>query len=59
MERSQNDDVGVARKRKLTFTGLPDRIKYEDMVIEVPATYAQDPEMGRDTDRDFMFRNLG
>lgn len=29
------------------------------MVTEIPATDAQDPEMGRGTQRDFMFRYLG
>ncbi|MFA7265880.1 MAG: hypothetical protein WC054_06175 [Candidatus Nanopelagicales bacterium] len=59
MEPTQSDTAGIDGERRLTFNGLPERIKPEDMVTEIPATDAQDPEMGRDTQRDFMFRYLG
>lgn len=44
---------------RITFKGLPERVPFEDMVIERPATEAKDPKMGRDTHRDFLMRWLG
>lgn len=38
------------------FRVLPERVKPEDWVMEVPAEDPPDPEGGRDTDRDFMLR---
>ena len=41
------------------FRVLPERVKPEDWVIDVPAEDAPDPEGGRDTDRDFVIRYGG
>jgi hypothetical protein len=38
------------------FSELPARILPEDMVEEVPADTAKDPEFGRDPDRDWLLR---
>ena len=38
------------------FRILPERVKPQDWVTEVPAEDAPDPEGGRDTDRDFTIR---
>jgi hypothetical protein len=48
-------DRGVPER----FQALPQRVKPEDWVIEVPAEDAPDPEGGRDTDRDFVIRYGG
>lgn len=41
------------------FKRLPERVKLEDTVESKDTNVARDPEGGRDTDRDFMFRHLG
>ncbi|MEO6502367.1 MAG: heme biosynthesis protein HemY [Jatrophihabitantaceae bacterium] len=41
------------------FKRLPERVKLEDTVESKDTNIARDPEGGRDTDRDFMFRHLG
>ena len=41
------------------FSNLPERIRPEDMTTAQEAEPPPDPEMGRDTDHDFMMRNLG
>ena len=38
------------------FSRLPARILPRDMVEEVPADTAKDPEFGRDPDRDWLLR---
>jgi hypothetical protein len=38
------------------FSQLPTRILPEDMVEEVPADTAKDPDFGRDPDRDWLLR---
>ena len=38
------------------YRTLSERIKPEDYVESQPASPAKDPEMGRDTNRDFMLR---
>jgi hypothetical protein len=38
------------------YRTLPERIKPVDYVESQPASPAKDPEMGRDTKRDFMLR---
>jgi hypothetical protein len=38
------------------FSELPARVLPEDMVEEVPADTAKDPEFGRDPDRDWLLR---
>ncbi len=45
-----------ARRALPDFSHLPVRVRAEEMVMTEPVTPAQDPEAGRDTDRDFMFR---
>ncbi len=35
---------------------LPERVRPEDMVIEIPADPPPDPEGGRNTDMDFTLR---
>jgi hypothetical protein len=51
--RSDGPEVGGVPER---FRVLPERVKPEDWVIEVPAEDPPDPEGGRDTDRDFVIR---
>jgi hypothetical protein len=41
------------------FKRLPERVRLEDTVEVKDTNVARDPEGGRDTDRDFMFRHLG
>ena len=41
------------------FSSLPERIRPEDMTTAHETAPARDPEMGRDTDHDFLMRNLG
>ena len=41
------------------FSSLPERIRPEDMTTAQEAEPPPDPEMGRDTDHDFLMRNLG
>jgi len=41
------------------FKRLPERVRLEDTVETHDTNVARDPEGGRDTDRDFMFRHLG
>lgn len=41
------------------FKRLPDRVKLEDTVESLDTRATQDPEGGRDTDRDFMIRYSG
>jgi hypothetical protein len=38
------------------YRTLPERVEPEDYVESQPASPAKDPEMGRDTKRDFMLR---
>jgi len=40
------------------YRTLPDPVRLEDTVPLVETVEARDPEMGRDTDRDFMLRHL-
>jgi hypothetical protein len=40
------------------FKRLPERVKLEDTVESQDTNVARDPEGGRDTDRDFMFRHM-
>jgi len=41
------------------FRSLPERIRPEDMTTAQETEPPPDPEMGRDTDHDFLMRNLG
>ena len=41
------------------FRRLPERILPEDMISTQETEPPPDPEMGRDTDHDFLMRNLG
>ena len=57
------DETTTAAQDKLTaaarFKKLPERILPEDMIETQETEPPQDPEMGRDTDHDFMMRNVG
>jgi hypothetical protein len=44
---------------KARFSSLPERIRPEDMTTAQETEPPPDPEMGRDTDHDFLMRNLG
>jgi hypothetical protein len=46
----------ASREGNEQYRVLPERIKPEDYVESQPASPAKDPEMGRDTKRDFMLR---
>jgi len=46
-------------KPSARFSSLPERIRPEDMTTAQETEPPPDPEMGRDTDHDFMMRNLG
>lgn len=41
------------------FKQLPERVRVEDTIATKDTRVARDPEGGRDTERDFMFRHLG
>lgn len=41
------------------FKRLPERVRLEDTLESHDTNTARDPEGGRDTDRDFMFRYMG
>jgi hypothetical protein len=41
------------------FSSLPERIRPECMTMTQETEPPPDPEMGRDTDHDFLMRNLG
>lgn len=41
------------------FRHLPDRIRLEDTITTQDNEPPPDPQMGRDTERDFMLRNAG
>lgn len=53
MSERHGDEQDVER-----FKHLPDPIRLEDMVTSQETVPARDPENGRDTDRDFMFRYM-
>jgi len=48
--------VGAATQSAGRFARLPARIPPEDLVEEVPADTAKDPDFGRDPDRDWLLR---
>lgn len=56
MKPEDSDDTSTA---DVVFSGLPERVKPEDMVIEVPASDPGDPELGRNTNQDFTLKYMG
>ncbi len=59
-EHEEERDAGTERAPDAQrFKRLPERVKLEDTVESKDTNVARDPEGGRDTDRDFMFRHLG
>jgi len=53
------DEPTPARPDEHPFAHLPEPIRLEDMLESVAVTPAPDPEMGRDTQTDFLLRNSG
>jgi len=49
-------EEGIVAPASGRFSRLPARILPQDMVEEVPADTAKDPEFGRDPDRDWLLR---
>jgi hypothetical protein len=57
-ERDLPDAVERAALEERVHVDLP-RVRPEDMTTTQDVTAPQDPEGGRDTDRDFLLRNAG
>ncbi|MBV9820833.1 MAG: heme biosynthesis protein HemY [Actinobacteria bacterium] len=57
-EELDSDSTAEPAPDSKRFTKLPERVRLEDTVATQDARVARDPENGRDTDRDFMFRHL-
>jgi hypothetical protein len=57
--RKNPDAIAEPASDPQRFTRLPERVRVEDTVESKDTNVARDPEGGRDTDRDFMFRHLG
>ena len=55
----ERDDIAERAPDSQRFKRLPERVKLEDTVESKDTNVARDPEGGRDTDRDFMFRHGG
>jgi hypothetical protein len=58
-EEEERDDIAEPASDSQRFKRLPERVRLEDTVASQDTRVARDPEGGRDTDRDFMFRHLG
>jgi len=54
----QAPDSTTAEPDPQRFKRLPERVRLEDTVATQDTRVARDPEDGRDTDRDFMFRHM-
>lgn len=50
------EPAGPATRSSARFSRLPADVRLEDTVAIQPTRPAPDPEAGRDTDRDFLFR---
>ena len=61
MDKIQEDPDAIAEPAADTqrFKRLPERVKLADTIETYDTHVARDPEGGRDTDRDFMFRHIG
>ena len=57
--RTQRSDADEGRAVPARFRHLPERVDPSTWVEELPSEDPEDPEAGRDTDRDFMLRNAG
>ncbi len=55
-QEQEHDSTAEADPQR--FKKLPDHVRLEDTVATQDTRMARDPEDGRDTDRDFMFRHL-
>jgi hypothetical protein len=58
-EQEEQDVTAEPTPDSQRFKRLPERVKPQDMIASQDTSVARDPEGGRDTDRDFMFRHLG
>ncbi|HST49657.1 heme biosynthesis protein HemY [Jatrophihabitans sp.] len=58
-QEEEPDDIAEPAADSQRFKRLPERVRLEDTVETKDTNVARDPEGGRDTDRDFMFRHLG
>jgi hypothetical protein len=56
--RVELDTDGAAEPGSERFKHLPARVRLEDTVATKDTRVPRDPEAGRDTDRDFMFRYM-
>jgi hypothetical protein len=53
-DAGEADDKGAARRAK--YGALPPRPAPDELVEEAPTDPPADPQMGRDSDRDWMLR---